>query len=274
MLNANIVAGPASMAEAVPLNIPIGPTESSGISKDMIVPQPISNPVGTYGSLTLSDQTSNGVEPLNSSPPLVFTQGAMLPGTTSFTAPSTMTGTIAVAGGALTVRETATLLGGGNIFVQQGGNLLLGNRHLNAPLIVGVVGVPLPESNASSLLISAPTSASGGLRMVGGGIGAGVVNIGSGMLTLNGTNSYTGATYLASGSLVISGSAPLSLTLAGAQKLTNAISYVTTELVNSTLETYPPVSLSSGIGTLSISSGITTSGGTLVFAGSSSGTGN
>jgi hypothetical protein len=32
--------------------------------------------------------------------------------------------------------------------------------------------------------------------------------------------------------------------------------------------------LSSGIGTLSISSGITTSGGTLVFAGSSAGTGN
>ena len=151
----------------------------------------------------------------------------------------------------------------------------------------------------------------------------------SGVLTLNGTNSYTGGTYLASGSLVVSGSAPLSLTkmsggslaLAGAQTLTgwttisagtvalsgtlnstaltlasggaitvsasnrliltgtNAISYVTaglvnTELVNSTLGTYPPVSLSSGIGTLSISSGITTSGGTLVLVGSSAGTGN
>lgn len=48
-------------------------------------------------------------------------------GTTSFTGPSTTTGTITVAGGALTLRDTATLLGGGSIFVQQGGNLMLVN---------------------------------------------------------------------------------------------------------------------------------------------------
>jgi hypothetical protein len=55
---------------------------------------------------------------------------------------------------------------------------------------------------------------------------------------------------------------------------TNATSYVTAGLVNSTLVTYPSFSSSIGIGTLSISSRITTSGGTLVFGGSSAGTGN
>jgi autotransporter-associated beta strand protein len=350
MLNLNISAGPASMAEAVPLNIAIRPAEYGVISNDAIAPQPISNPVGNYGNLTLSNQTSNRLEPLNYSAPLVFAQGAMLPGTTSFNGPN-----------------TAMLLGGGSVVVQQGGDLLLDNRHLNAPLIVGVVGVPVPESNGSSLLISAPNSVSGGLQMVGGGIGAGVVNVGSGILTLNGTNSYTGGTYLAPGSLVISGSAQLSpstqtstewtpisagtlalssnlnstaVTLAGGVKVgeypvltrttmvlpggaiftgtpnalgslmpgslllgsttavnfppvistpgaitfsasngltwtgTNATSYVTVGLVNSTLGTYPPLSSSLGIGTLSISSGITTIGGTLVFGGSSAGTGN
>ncbi len=313
MLNVSVVPGSVSMAEVVPLNIPLGPAESLGIRTDIIVAQPISNSAGTDGSLTLSDQTSKRLEPLNSSAPFLFTASAMLP----------------------------------------------------PPLIVGV---PLPESNASPLFISDQTTELGGLRMVGSGIGAGVGNVGAGMLTLNGTNSYTGGTYLASGSLVISASVPLSrgaqiltwppisagsvnlnvslsstamtlgsgatlggvgvlaetaailsggtifagtsgtvgsltlggLVLGGAPSVnftlatptstlgavtysasngltltgTNAISHVTVGLVDSTLGNYPPFSSSSGIGTFSISSGITTSGGTLVFAGSSAGTGN
>jgi hypothetical protein len=129
--------------------------------------------------------------------------------------------------------ESGTLTLTGPNLEAGGTNFIAGLRVISAGAASWTGALPTLHLSSDSQRATASV-----IHMIGRGSGAGVLTVGSGGLTLTGTNMFMGGTSLVAGSLVIGTSSAI------------------------------------WTGTLSISSGVTTSGGTLFFAESNAGTAN